>query len=621
MKDFQSHIIRKNHRCARPRHIIYFDTETKACRKGSEEHHTMDIAWSCYARRQKDGTYNKGDWKFWNDNIEMLKYFLSKASNKTILYLFAHNVFFDLQASGAFRFLAQQKWVLDFYYDKGLVYILNIHKGKRRIKAISTTNFFATSVKNLGKMVELPKLKVDFNNVSRETLSIYCKRDVEIIKAAMEKHLRFIDLHDMGNFSTTKASQAMNAFRHRFMDTKIYPHKDEEVQDLERLAYYGGRVEACEVGKLDHGPFVSLDVNSMYPTVMLSEKFPVRLIDYRENPAQDIIEGCLKKFSVVGEVEIETDEPAYAYRDGKKIVFPIGTFTTYLCTAGMKYAYRHEHIRKVKRLAVYEQAPVFVRYIEYFYALKQKYSEEGDQIMLRLTKDYLNSLYGKFAQRAPLIDEEEDVEEDGYYREEVLDLVTGKTETVTQLLHKRIIVWGDELAKNSFIAISAHITEYARFLLWRMMKKVGYEKVLYSDTDSLKIRLVDLPRIEDEIDQHRLGALKNEGIFNTFFIFGPKDYRTENYIRCKGIPSSAKEIAPGKYKYQEFTGQSSHLRMHNDATFVVRDRIKTLKRCYDKGYVWQNKYVTPFCYANDVVVPQDRLLPVCADTGLEDQAK
>ncbi|GAH94157.1 unnamed protein product, partial [marine sediment metagenome] len=81
-------------------------------------------------------------------------------------------------------------------------------------------------------------------------------------------------------FSITKASQAFCAYRFRFMDHKIYIHNDVTVQNLERSAYIGGRVECFRLGKIPGKQFVSMDINSMYPFVMKAEKYPYELVSY-----------------------------------------------------------------------------------------------------------------------------------------------------------------------------------------------------------------------------------------------------------------------------------------------------------------------------------------------------
>jgi hypothetical protein len=593
MRDYPCRLLRKNHTSHRPTNLLFIDTETKIKKKENEEHHRMDFAWTCYLKQRRGARPDTEVWKYWTDTERLWRYVERLATNKTVLYVFGHNVFFDLQASDFFYYFTRWGWVLDFFYDKGMTYMLFIHKDKKRIKCLSTTNYYPVSLEELGKMLGLPKLEVDFETTPRDELIEYCRRDVEICKATMLHYLDFIDKHDLGRFSGSRASQAMAAYRHRFMKKKIYIHEDEEVQEFERKAYYGGRCECGELGEIKGGPFVSLDINSMYPFVMKTFQYPVKLLDYFEYPDLDQLQNILKKYCVVAHCWLSTDEPAYAVKRFQKIIFPVGDFQAYLCTQGVKYALEQGHLRDVIEMYVYEKASIFVEYVDYFYDLRQQYKKQGNAIMARIAKDFLNSLYGKWAQRQPVIEEETAITFDGYFREETPDLVTGETEIVTKLMNKITIQYGTMPARNSFVAIAAHVTEYARFHLWNIMKGIGFDRVLYCDTDSVKIRKRDLKHVKHKIDQHELGALKLEEEFEYFKIHGPKDYETENTVKVKGVPGHAEKIDESVYKYTAFSRQETHLRRQITRYFIAQPTVKVLKRTYTKGKVLKSGKVVP----------------------------
>lgn len=586
--------IRKNHSSSLPTHILCFDTETKTKEVGTETRHRMDIGWSCYLRLRGKADLVSEKWLFHNDTERLWKYVEQLAKEKTILYIFGHNVFFDLQASDFFYYFTKWGWELDFWYDKAMTYILSIRKGKKRIKCLSTTNYFPIALKKLGSLVGIEKLEVDFDTVDPETLSIYCKRDVEIVKAGVLFYLQFIVKHDLGAFRPTRASQAYGAYRHRFYHTKIYIHRNEDISNFEREAYHGGRVDCYQLGVIDYGPFISLDVNSMYPYVMKTFGYPVKLIDEIANPDLETINSCLANKCIVARCSIKTGEHAYGVMHDNKFIFPVGKFWCNLCTPAIRYAVDNHHLLAIEQMYVYDKAWIFGDYVDYFYTLKKEYKKQGNKIMETLAKDMLNSLYGKFAQKRPLIEENLDMTCDGYWREETLDLVTGKTEIVTKLFNKVFIEWGEETAKNSFVAISAHVTEYARMLLWKIIKDIGIEKVLYCDTDSIKIRKRDLRFVQHPIDNFMLGALKVEDEFKQFTIHGPKDYETEKECRIKGVPRHATKISDNKFQYTNFPRQDTHLRKKITRYFITEPMIKELNRTYTKGQVDETGRVTPF---------------------------
>ena len=567
----------------RPSRMLFLDTETKTQQEDDIEKHRMDLAWTLYCQTRKDRKNDTEQWQYWEDTKKLWTYVETLARPRTVLYIFGHNVFFDLQASDFFYHMSKSGWVLRFWYDKGLTYILSISKGRRVITCISTTNYFPVSLKALGDLIGLEKIEVDFKTTPRSELKEYCKRDVEIVRKAVDYWIEFVDVHDLGNFSMTRAAQAFTAFRHRLHGCKIAIHKEESLSEFERKAYHGGRVECGFIGKVERGPFVSLDVNSMYSYVMKAFEYPVRYVDSIPDPDARQIKDCLKNYCVIARVFLDTSEPVYAVRRFHKVVFPVGRFAAYLCTEGLKYALSHRHVQYIEEIKIYQKGRPFIPYVDFFHTLKEKYEAEKNLIMRRICKDYLNSLYGKFAQKRPVTEEEEQITYSGYERTETKDLVTGKTEITIRMLNKFMIIYGEETGRRALVAVSAHVTENARLHLWNIMKDIGIGKILYCDTDSVKIRKADLRHVKCEIADGKLGALKLEEEFKKFHIYGPKDYETENVTKIKGIPPHAEKVEDGVYKYTSFARQATHLDKQITRYYITTPMVKRLKRVYTKG--------------------------------------
>lgn len=595
-RDVRQYAVRANKARYLPTRIVYFDSETKVRKVGKTEQHRLKLAWSCYHRKRTDGKADQVDWRYWEDTLDLCVYLESLTMVKSVLYIFGHNVFFDLQASDFYYYFTKWGWRLRFVYDKGLTYILTISKNKKTIKCLSSTNYFPSSLKNLGELVGLPKLDVDFKKVSRKELSVYCRRDVEILKKVMESWFDFISIHDLGKFGLTKASQAFNSFRHRFKPHGLCFHRDEELTGFELSAYFGGRTECFFFGKAEGGPFLSLDINSMYPYVMKTRNYPLRFVFFNNDPSLERVKRLLTQYCIIAYIRVRTKDPAYAVRTRDGTVFPIGEFDCYVCSEGLDYAIKHKHLREIYQIACYKRGDLFSPYVNYFYPLKKKYSQEKNPCMREITKHLLNNLYGKFAQRKPITVEETDITYDGYWREEIYDLTTSKVITVTKLFNKRYITEGSKPGKNSMTAVSAHVTEYARFLLWSIIKQVGRSRVLYCDTDSIKIRKRDLSRVKYEIHDYNLGSLCIEGESKELNIEGLKQYNTEHERKLKGVPTRAKQTGPYEYEYLTFTGQSTHLREKVDRYFIARKTNKTVNPTYKKGRVLKNGKVLPIVF-------------------------
>lgn len=358
----------------------------------------------------------------------------------------------------------------------------------------------------------------------------------------------------------------------------------------------GGRTECGFLGKVPGNSFVALDVNGLYPTVMQDNYYPIKLIEHYQQPSIDELRMVLEGFVAVGRVYLKTDEPAYAKRHKHKIVFPVGSFVTHLCTEGLRYALERGHLQAIEELAVYSRAKIFTDHIRYFAGLKEQYSKSKNPMGREFAKYQMNCLYGKFAQHRPLIEEEQQIDYKGYSKQETYDTVLRRTETVTKMFNKLVVTYGLELCSDSFVAIAAHVTEYARFYLWRLIQKVGVGNMLYCDTDSLKIATKHLPKLRGFIDEHKQGFLKVEDRFSDFTICGAKYYMTEHETKIKGVPDTAVKVGDYKYQYTTFLKQASHLRSEVTRYYITKPTLKEVKPHYDKGTVLEDGRIVPLIF-------------------------
>ncbi|GAG61900.1 unnamed protein product, partial [marine sediment metagenome] len=260
-------------------------------------------------------------------------------------------------------------------------------------------NWFAESLKQIGERLGVPKIRIDFAKCTESELSMYCKRDVEILLAAYKDFVRFLEGNKISRLCFTIGSTAMACYLLNYYDHKIYIHNNSEAIDLERASYRGGRVECFYLGEKSDETFYALDVNSLYPAVMYHGSFPVKYLTCTERGSVENLKRCLKTEAVIAKVLIETDEPAYAVKRDRTI-FPVGRFWTVLCTPELVYALCHNHIVEVKDIITYETASIFTRYVKRLYTLRQDFKSANVKTYENICKLLLNSLYGKFGQRA-----------------------------------------------------------------------------------------------------------------------------------------------------------------------------------------------------------------------------
>lgn len=587
-----NHVLKKNHKNVVPETIVFFDTESHVkinldkeeigiiadgnTIKRYHEHYLTCAIFLNKGQEDKRIYYKETLNDFWHDVTSI---------NEKKIYVFSHNAKYDTLVTNAVKYLYEYGYKIVGFSDDN-PFIMR-WKGKNEIIILSSTNYYKTSIKELGKTFGLEKLGVDYEGDNEEKEIEYCMRDVEILKTAMMSFINFVKRQDLGNFSMTIAGQAFNAYRHRFMNADIYIHRNVEIVQLERKAYAGGRNEAFSLGKYNKH-VTSYDVNSMYPAVMLENKYPVKLISVRKNINVDDLKSILDKgFLAIAECEVDTKEPVFFKKD-KKLIFPIGRFITYLSTPELIYGIENDLIKKVNLCAIYEGKNIFENYVTFFYNERMKAKKAKDEVHTMLYKLFLNSLYGKFGQKNIVWEKIADTDENVVKEDKVFDIDLWKYRLIKifggSIFEKKEDIEGYSEATNAFCAIAAHVTAYARMKLWQFMKSAELKNVLYCDTDSLFVNDKGRKNLEKSglVDDYKLGYIKKEKEDDFIIINGCKDYVFMSKVKLKGVKNGSIKISDNKYICQRWEGYSNFIK-ENNQRYYTEYFLKELKREYDKG--------------------------------------
>jgi DNA polymerase type B, organellar and viral. len=578
-----------------PRNMLFFDIESRLLREGKIIRHIPYLYLGYWYYEEKGKRKDVVDqWRYFDNAADFWNWVCSRVFSKEALYMFAHNPSYDLIASAGIPILKAKGYRISRYYEKGRTFILTFKGEKKSIHILNVGNFYQGTVAQIGETLNLPKLELDYENPTIEEALPYCKRDVEIIAKAMLTWFKFCKDNDLGNFGKTAPKQAFNAYRHRFMKEKIYIHADEKANDLEREAYYGGRTEAFKLGKIRDSTVYVLDVNSMYPAVMKSYLYPYKLYAYRENLSTSGLRQVIKDYLVCAMVKIRTAVPSFPCRIKNRLIFPVGEFITALATPELEIAFSEGCVEEVYRVALYRAGRIFADYVDFFYNARLEAKAQGNRVNDMLFKLMLNSLYGKFGEKAGDWEVEGPTDYQGAGYERVFSLTTGKWTTYKWLGGVMLFKQEEKEGYDSFPGIAAHVTSYARRKLWEYIQQAGLDNVYYCDTDSLFVSQAGLENLNRFIDPERLGYLKMEKELHNLIIYGPKDYVSDKGEKHKGIPKSAVKIGNNTWKYTFWPKISTLIRHNSVDTYFNIDMEKTLKRQYMKGWVLENGKVVPF---------------------------
>ncbi len=584
---------------AMPRHLLFFDTETWMKKSDNGDVlHSLRLGWACYWRR---GDGKRADVEVWQDFktcADFWRFVFSQTGKRIKLWCIARNLSFDFTILQGWDFLREAGYTLKFFYSKGAVSIISVVKEDSSIVMLDSMNWFAESLEKTGKRIGIPKMHVDFDTCTENQLSVYCKNDVLIEKENFTLFIRFLVDNRIARLCYTQGATAMAAYLARHYKTTIWIHNNKEAIDLERAAYKGGRVEAFYIGSPDKGPYTVLDVNSLYPFVMAKYEYPYRYVFQSHYPTVSQVERYLEQYSIIAEVIIRTKAPVYPIRT-ERTVFPIGNFRACLSSPELIHALANGHIERVVHCVCYDKADLFSSYVNTLYAMRKQFKEVGNDAYVELTKKLMNTLYGKFGQKAEEWEKVgEDVNEPDHYEYLIETDKPGKT-TLRWIMGEcfRCVSKGE--AFDSFPAIAAHVTAYGRMVLWGLMEKAGKGNYYYCDTDSLIVNSKGLRRLRSELSDVELGKLKVVEKTDTLIIHGLKDYVTDSKTVTKGIRKNAERLTDDSFAQDKWPSIQGLLRSGSGSVYIVERQVKHLSRIYEKGKVESNGSVSPLVVSLD----------------------
>ena len=310
-------------------------------------------------------------------------------------------------------------------------------------------------------------------------------------------------------------------------------------QDIEkkiRNSYCGGRTEVF-TPRVIGGKAFHLDVNSLYPSVMIDNSFPVGEPDYYSNPELCKSMWNMWKNDKIGlgfitcKVFIPMQHiPPLPAKMGK-LVFPCGEICGTWTFNELEYAEKAcgVEIREIEEIIFFKRTfKVFHNFVSCFYEMKTNGKKQGNLALTQLGKLILNTSYGWSILRRDDKTELKDISKREKYEERI-----NYINEELGFINIQSIVKTDSIQPQ----IGAYVTSYARLVLLDMLRRMDkISPVYYCDTDSIVCG--ELPPHEF-IHKTAIGKWDLEGILLDGIFLFPKVYTEikddENTIKFKGI--------------------------------------------------------------------------------------
>lgn len=547
--------IRKTKRISVPQRFVFVDTETTPVTfAGSMLKHVLSLGCAIYWQRAKGDRDEQVEKYYFESAADFWAWTTEKARSRETVYMFSHNVTFDFLALEGFRILPELGFTLNSLYYKFTTAVLRFGCDDRRLVIADSMNYFPVKLADLGRSVGLEKIETDFTTATREQLRERCERDTEIIHRAVRALVVNVAQKGLGSFRPTAAAMASSVYRHSFMRHEIVTSHYPKVVEFERSAYSGGYTGVLKLVEGGRPELYKLDVNGMYPSVMIDNNYPTRLVEFAGEVSIKMLERFLAHSLVIARVRLRANSPIYPYRAPQGLCYPLGEFTTTLTTPLLARALAQGEIEAVEQIAVYGKAKLFADYITHMTGQRARAQEAGDLATALFYKTMSNALYGKFGQQATRTKRVGDAPWNEFA---VFDAFDPAKDEHWRELHAGgsvVFIYEDGESRYTSYAIAAHVTDYARLKLFDLARLAGRENVFYMDTDSLIVNALGRRRLAGVSDPEGLGLLKVEDSGPVFVGFSKKDYILGESRRMKGFDPAGRRLEGDVFQSMENVG-------------------------------------------------------------------
>lgn len=486
-----------------------FDIETTSTKCGDEKRAFMYV-WQIGIGYQNTVFYGR-TWSEFVDLCEQLSSYLGLNPCKRLV-IYVHNLGFEFQFMRKyFRWLdvfsASERKPIKALCSLGIEfrdsYILSGYSLESTAKNLSKHN-----IKKLVGDLDYSLIRTHVTPLTQEEIG-YCINDIQIVLAYINEQIEYngsivnIPMTNTGRVrkyvrdacykGNKKSGRAGRYVRYRKLMEDLTLTSDVYTQ-LKR-AFMGGftHANANYVGDVMEN-VTSIDFTSSYPSVMISEKFPMSRFKSIACETESEFEDLTNKYALIFDIKFINLRPLITQENyissskcmelknpivnnGRVVSAESALLTmTEIDFHIMKQAYTWDSI-EIGNLKYAHKAYLPKAICESILKLYQDKTElkdvEGSEVEYLLSKGMLNSIYGMCVTDA--------VKANSVYDDENESWTTETPDIIDELNHYNT-------SRNRFLyyAWGIWVTAYARRNLWTGIIDIG-DDYLYSDTDSLKL--------------------------------------------------------------------------------------------------------------------------------------
>ena len=602
------HYLRPNHAENTPTDVLVFDTETSWDTDDLGEQHHLRLWVACHDRRNDQRVHKPGTtWANGTTVGELVDLIEHHARSGTALWVFAHNLSFDLAVAPLPTELCERGWTLTEFSARSDHPWFRFVRGNHRITMVDSHSWVPTSLEQLAESSTLDKPPLPEPGDSPEQWLHRCTADVALTREAVHQVLHWWEAEQLGRWTISGPACGWNAWRHRFYTHPLLVDPDPKLRAFERRALYGGRREAFRVGCSPSGLYADVDFERAYPTVAGDVLLPVhRLGIGRELRDEDPIWDDPER-DLIGRCTVTTDTAAVPCRIDGAVFYPRGTFRTVLTGPEIAYARsRGAHVA-VHAHVQYRLAPLLHSWSQWVTSTGPEPDVPWPPAVRFLLKHWSRTVIGRFAARSSQTERFGEAPEPGWHLEPGWHVDKQAGMSWVDVAGTRWLVTHDTEPDNALPAVTAFVEAHCRILLDQLISELGTANVVQCDTDGVLVQLLGpdgpwnpiacrqrygppgMPSRSwlAEVLPERIGplAVHLKAAYRHVDVLGPAQLWRDGERSVSGMPRKAVEHDDGSFSARVWPKLGYQLQNAPDATYVRPTQRYEVKGPYGARWV------------------------------------
>lgn len=530
-----------------------------------------------------------------NSIDEYMKYIIE---NLTFIIIYFHNF-------GRFDSTFILQWVVNNKKLVGDIEVIERNNIIYQVKLVKFNIYFRDSylliplsLDSIGKTFCSKYKKDSFNyseitniyySSNREIINNLCINDCKVLKEGFQvfSNLIYEEFNIVLHEQLTLPSLSFNIFKHKYYNPDETPISKNIYNEDEfiRRSYVGGISEVF-IPYLENG--YCYDANSLYPFVMMNNKFPVGKGKFVKG--EDI---NINEFIGFIECEVSVDKEInfLTYRDSERgLITPTGKWVSvYYYKEILKALELGYKIKLIRGFKYEKEEFLFKSFVEEIYEIRKNSTSKS---MNSIAKLILNSLYGRFGmkiftQSTKFIKSQDikNIKKDFNIKNIFYIGNDLYTVSVTKKSENKKDLYKNSVDTETAVQIASTVTSLARIFMYKF-KTLEDNKCYYTDTDSIFLQ----KKLDSKYLGNELGEFKLEYEINEGFFIAPKVYyiimkNSKEKIVIKGIKkeeyqnldilTTFKKIISGKNSYFDIIRENNFKRnLYELITYIQKINIK-----------------------------------------------